>query len=43
MIEAADGKEYRVDIMSQFDINALVNDNEVITDEKSSVQESTEK
>jgi co-chaperonin GroES (HSP10) len=43
MIEAADGKEYRVDIMSQFDINALVNDNEVIADEKSSVQESTEK
>ena len=32
MIEASDGKEYRVDIMSMFDINALVSDNEVVAE-----------
>lgn len=32
MIEAADGKEYKVDIMSQFDINALISDNEVVAE-----------
>ena len=40
-VEAPDGKEYTVDIMSMFDINALVSDNEVIADEKPSIQEST--
>ena len=42
MIEASDGKEYKVDIMSMFDINALVSDNEVNADEKPSVSKSTE-